>query len=225
MKVLVIGANGKTGRRVVAQMEEGPHDPVAMVRDPAQLAHFAGIGVETVVGDVERSIAPLLGGVDAVIFAAGSGSKTGPDKTVDVDRDGAIRTIDEARAAGVRRYVMLSSIGADPESEGRKISHYYRAKGAADEHLRESGLEYVIVRPGRLTDEPGREKIRAAPSLDDTEGPREISRDDVASVLIRSLDHPGVAGLAFEILAGEVPIQRALDRLAGWKVRAPGEET
>jgi uncharacterized protein YbjT (DUF2867 family) len=219
MRVLVIGANGKTGRRVVRQMKEGPHDPVAMVRDPEQRSFFTGLGVESVVGDVEESIAPLLGGIDAVIFAAGSGSKTGPEKTIDVDQNGAIRTIDEAEQAGIQRYVMLSSMNADPESEGHKISHYYRAKGVADEHLMESGLEWVIVRPGRLTDDPGREAIRAAPSLAGTEGPREISRDDVASVLVRSLDHPGVVGLAFEVLAGDVPIQRAMDRLGGWRVQ------
>lgn len=223
MRVLVIGANGKTGRRVVRQMREGPHEPVAMVRDPAQGAWFTGLDVESVVGDVEGSIAPLLEGAEAVIFAAGSGSKTGPEKTIDVDREGAIRTIDEAERAGVKRYVMLSSIGADPASEGHEISHYYRAKGEADAHLMASGLDWVIVRPGRLTDEPGREAIRAAPSLAGTEGPDEISRDDVASVLVRCVDHLGVVGVAFEILAGDVPIQRALDRLGGWKVQE-GEE-
>jgi len=219
MRVLVIGANGKTGRRIVAQMKEGPHEPVAMIRDPAQHAFFAGVGVASVVGDVEESISHLLREVDRVIFAAGSGSKTGPEKTIDVDQNGAIRAVDQALAAGVGRFVMLSSMGADPDSEGRKISHYYRAKGVADEHLASSGLEHVIVRPGRLTDDPGREKIRAAVSLEGTEGPSAISRDDVASVLIRSLDHPGVAGLAFEILAGDVPVQRALDRLGAWKAQ------
>jgi uncharacterized protein YbjT (DUF2867 family) len=224
MRVLVIGANGKTGRRVVRQMRDGPHEPVAMVRDPDQRTHFTGLGVESVVGDVEESIAPLLKGIDAVIFAAGSGSKTGPEKTIDVDQNGAIRTIDEAATAGVGRYVMLSSMRADPDSQGHKISHYYRAKGVADQHLMESELEWVVVRPGRLTDDPGREAIRAAPSLEGTQGPSEISREDVASVLVRSVDHPGVTGLAFEILAGDVPIQRALDRLGGWKVQV-GHDT
>jgi uncharacterized protein YbjT (DUF2867 family) len=223
MRVLVIGSNGKTGRRVVGLMREGPHEPVAMIRDPAQRAPFTSLGVESVVADVEDSIEHALEGMDGVIFAAGSGSKTGPDKTISVDRDGAIRSVDEARAAGVTRYVMLSSMRADPESEGHEISHYYRAKGAADEHLERSGLEHVIVRPGRLTDEPGRERIRAAVSLEGSPGPPHISRDDLASVLVRCLDHPGVIGMTFEILEGETPIQEALDQLSAWRAEAEGE--
>ena len=216
MRVLVIGANGKTGRRIVRQMHDGPHVPVAMVRDPGQQATFTSLDVESVVADLEDGISEVLDGIEAVIFAAGSGSKTGPEKTIDVDQNGAIRSIDEAREAGVARYVMLSSMHADPESEGHRISHYYRAKGIADEHLRTRGPEHVIVRPGRLTDEMGRERVRIAPTI---EGRGEVARDDVASVLIRCLDHPGVGGLSFDLLEGEVPIQEALDHLAAGRSR------
>jgi uncharacterized protein YbjT (DUF2867 family) len=127
-----------------------------------------------------------------------------------VDRDGAIRMIDAAAAAGARRFVMLSAMGADPESDGQRLSHFFRAKGAADEHLRASGLAYTIVRPGRLTHRPAAGRIDAAPTLG-REG--EISRDDLAEVLVACLDLESTQSKTFELLKGETPITEALKRL------------
>jgi uncharacterized protein YbjT (DUF2867 family) len=146
-----------------------------------------------------------------VIFAAGSGSHTGPDKTVAVDQEGAIRTIDAAAAAGVDRFVMLSSMGTrDPEAGAASIRHYYRAKRIADDHLQATDLAWTIVRPGRLTDDEGAGLVEAAEALDHR---GEISRDDVAAVLVACLRVPHTVGRAFEVLAGDLAIGAALEEL------------
>lgn len=208
MRVLVAGANGNTGFRIVERLKERGHEPVAMIRDPAQAPRFDDAGVESVVADLEEEVDHAVTGTDAVVFAAGSGGSTGPEKTVAVDELGAMRITDAAERLGAPRFVMLSSIRADPRSEGHRISHYYRAKGKADLHLRNSGLVYTIVRPGRLTDEPGTGRIRAAEVL---EGSGEISRDDVAAVLVECLEVEHTHRKAFEILEGDRPIREALE--------------
>lgn len=210
MKVLVIGANGNTGTRVVHLLKHRDHEPRAMIRHVDQKPKFDAMDTETVRADLEQEIDHAFDGCDAVVFTAGSGSRTGPEKTEAVDRDGAIRAIDAAAEAGVRRFVMLSSMGADPESEGHEISHYLRAKGVADEHLRASGLDYTIVRPGRLTDRPAATYIDADERLG-RHG--EISRDDLAEVLVACLDLPNTRGKTFEVLAGERPVKKALEAL------------
>ncbi|TVP54663.1 MAG: SDR family oxidoreductase [Gemmatimonadales bacterium] len=210
MRVLVIGANGKTGRIIVDRLREGAHDPVAMVRSEAQIQRFADRGVDTVLADLEEPLDPALEGCDAVIFAAGSGSSTGPDKTLSVDRDGAVRSIAAVEEVGIQRYIMLSAMRADPESEGDPISHYLRAKGIADEHLIRSDLDWTIVRPGRLTDEPGTGRVRVAPRIE-TSG--SVTRSDTAAVLVAALDHPSASRRRFDLLEGDIPIATALDGL------------
>ncbi len=209
MRVLVIGANGLTGRRTVQFLKEGPHEPVAMIRDPKQTTTFDKMEVDTVVADLEEPLDPALDGIDAVIFAAGSGSKTGPDKTLAVDRDGAVRSIAAVEAAGIDRYVMLSAMRADPASEGHPISHYLQAKGIADEHLRRSQLAYTVVRPGRLTNDPGTGKVSLASRLKPG-GSNSIPRDDVAAVMAACLDRPSTHRASFDILEGDTPIDEAL---------------
>ncbi len=193
-------------------LSSGQHEPVAMIRSAEQAATFDALGVSSVVGDLEEPLDPALEGCDAVIFAAGSGSRTGPGKTLAVDRDGAVRSIAAVEAAGIRRYVMLSSMRADPNSEGYEISHYYRAKGIADRHLARSDLDFSIVRPGRLTDAEGTGRIDLATAL----GRRgELTRDDLARVLVRCLDEPATIGRTFEVLNGATRIDEALARLGG----------
>ncbi len=210
MRVLVIGANGKTGFRVVELLVGGDHEPVAMIRDPRQAERFEALGVGTVVADLEQPLDPALVGCEGVIFAAGSGSSTGPEKTLAVDRDGAVASIAAVESAGIERYIMLSSMRADPASEGHAISHYYRAKGVADRHLARSDLDFSIVRPGRLSDEEGTGEIDIAESL----GRRgSITRDDLARVLVRCLDEPRTIRRTFEVLNGRVPIDSALSSL------------
>ena len=108
---------------------------------------FTGLGVPAVTGDLEQGVGKYLSGLDAVVFTAGSGGHTGPEKTLDVDQNGAIRLIKDCVTNGVGRFVMVSAIGADPNSESTRIQHYLRAKGVADGYLRASGLDYTILAP------------------------------------------------------------------------------
>jgi uncharacterized protein YbjT (DUF2867 family) len=212
MNVLVVGANGKTGRNLVkllAGMEE--HSVKAMVRNPEQIEQMRAIGGNPVLADLEKNLDHALSEVDAVIFAAGSGSKTGPDKTIAVDRNGAISLIDTALRYGITRFVMLSSMGAEYPQQGvKEMQHYFYAKHDADEHLKGSGLEYVIVRPGLLTDEKPTGKIIAQNKL---EMRGSITRGDVAQVLIDSLTMDTLKNTTFEILNGNIPIKEALKNL------------
>lgn len=210
MRVLVAGANGSTGRRVVERLARGPHQPVAMIRASGQRSRFEDAGVETVLADLEEPVDHAVAGCAAVVFCAGSGAGTGLDKTRDVDRDGAIRLADAAVEAGVERFVMLSSMGADPAAEGEGMAVYYRCKGAADEHLRGTDLVHAIVRPGRLTEEEGDGRIEAAQALGRS---GRIPRDDVADVLVACLEEPNVAGRTFEVLDGDTPVSVALAAL------------
>ena len=127
-----------------------------------------------------------------------------------MDHGGAVKLIEAARAAGVSRYVMVSSIGADPDAPGEDtFAVYLRAKGRADADLRASGLEFTIVRPVRLTDDPGTGMVAAGVSV----GRGEISRDDVAAALLAVLDTPSTIGKSFELTSGETPIADAIAAL------------
>lgn len=209
MKVLIVGANGNTATRVVRRLVDSAHDPVAMIRDVAHRAKFDALGVPTVLADLEYPIDHALNGVDALIFAAGSGGHTGKDKTVLVDHIGAIRTMVAASIAGVRRYIMLSSINNDVNSTS-PIAHYHKAKAHADNHLRETDLDYTIVCPGRLTDDEATERVAVTAEL---HGRGDTSRENLAAVLVACLDRPDTIGKTFSLLDGETSIDAALDAL------------
>ena len=206
MKVLVIGGNGKTATRVVRLLRDSSHDPLAMIRNPSQRVKFDELVVPTVLADLEYPIDHAVGGCDAVIFAAGSGGHTGKDKTVLVDHIGAIRAIVTAQVHGARRFIMLSTINADVNSESR-IAHYHRAKAHADNHLRETDLDYTIICPGRLTDEPGTGNVVISPEL---HGKGQTSRDNLAAVLVTCLDLPNTERKSFSLLEGDTPLDEAI---------------
>lgn len=209
MRVLIVGANGHIGRCLIKQMVSSPHHSQAMIRKPEQASELRDLGADgTVVADLTQDVQHALDGCDAVIFTAGSGGSTGPEMTDSVDRDGAMAVIDAACKAGIERFVMVSSMGADAPEEGpEEMQHYLLAKQAADRHLRESGLHYTIVRPGSLTDDEGTGKVDAAQDL----GRRgSIPRDDVAAVLLKLLDAPNTVGKHFELLSGEMSVSQAV---------------
>lgn len=208
MRVLVIGASGGTGSRVTRRLRDGPHEPVAMIREEEQAPRFEEAGVETVLADLEEPVDHALEGCDAAIFAAGSGAETGLDKTVAVDRDGAVRSMVAAEKEGVGRYVMLSAMGADPGSEGHRMSPYWRAKGIADLWLARSGMTHTVVRPGSLTDEEGTGEVDASEALGRSGS---VPREDVAHVLVACLEVANVENRTFELLEGDTPVRRALE--------------
>lgn len=212
MQVLIAGANGKIGRDVLARMADSEHQARALIRDADQTPELLELGAfETVVGDLETDCSRALQGCDAIIFAAGSGPHTGPDKTTAVDRDGAMRLIDAAEAAGVGRFVMVSSMRADkPETGPEHMEHYFHAKQQADNYLRASSLDYTIVRPGKLNEEPGTGRVEAAGRLDHF---GEIPREDVARALVETLTARHTLKRGFDLLAGEQEIARAIAEL------------
>lgn len=204
MKVLVIGANGQVGKHVVDKLNYYNHEPVAMVRKEDQVPYFEERNVQTVIGDLEKDFSHAYNGVDAVIFAAGSGPNTGSDKTIMIDQEGAIKSMELAEEKGVSRFVLLSSMAADrPEMGPEELKHYLYAKGRADEHLRNTSLQYTIVRPGGLTNEQGTGKVQADEHLNEGTIPRE----DVGNVLAFVLTNDNVIGKSFDLLSGDTDVK------------------
>ncbi|MGB7785941.1 MAG: SDR family oxidoreductase [Salinimicrobium sp.] len=212
-KILIVGATGSTGKRIIEILNNSQSfEPVAMVRKKEQQEIFDDMEVKSILADLEQEdFSGVMKGVKKVIFAAGSGGDTGPEKTTEVDEKGAIKIIDAAKKAKVKKFIMLSAMGVDEPASHPKLEHYLKAKAAADEHLRESGLNYTIIRPGRLSDDMGTGKVELAHKL---ENAGEIPRDDVAFLLIMSLADPLVQNMTFEAIEGEEPIKSAMIELS-----------
>lgn len=212
MRVVIAGGHGQIALLLERRLSERGDQPVGIVRNPDHVADLEEQGATAVVLDLERAsvdeLAAELHGADAVVFAAGGGPSSGAARKETVDKGAAILLADAAERAGVRRYLMVSSMGtdqADPDSDD-VFQVYLRAKAAADENLRAHDLGWTIVQPGRLTDEPGNGKV----SLDPTAEPREIPRADVAHALVAALDEPATIRKQFTLLSGVVPIEEAL---------------
>lgn len=212
MHVFIAGANGQIGQHLLRELAESDHEARALVRHPDQGPELQKLGaMETVQGDLEQDCSEAMRGCDAVIFTAGSGPHTGPDKTIDVDQDGAIRLVDTARTMGIKRFIMVSSMGAGaPEKGPEKLRHYLQAKHNADEHLKSSGLNFTIVRPGRLTDDEGTGKVAVSAGLENF---GQIPRQDVARVLLAVLDSDNTENRVFDVVSGDTPVPEDLARL------------
>ncbi len=192
MNILVAGATGKTGLRLVEQLKAKGHSPIALVRESSDTGSLAD-DVTLRRGDLTDLHSGVCDGCDAVIFAAGSGGSTSPEMTDKVDRDGAKRLIDLAAEAGVSRFVMLSSAGADDPDPESELGYYLQAKHEADEHLKASGLDFAIVRPVSLTDDDGTRDMRFG---DDVDPKGKAARGDVAAVLATAIDDDQWTGKA-----------------------------
>lgn len=215
MRVLVIGANGQIGKHVVKLLQESNEYTLrAMVRDDAQVAVLREQGVEAVVANLEGSvdeIANAAQGCDAVIFTAGSGGHTGTDKTVVVDLDGAVKSMEAAEKVGAIRYVMVSAIQAHNRDSwaNSPIKPYMIAKHFADRALVASSLNYTIVRPGGLLNENGTGKVTAGENLQRAS----IPRADVAKTLVAVLNEENTFKRSFDLVAGDTAIPDALKNL------------
>ncbi len=202
--VLVAGANGTTGRIIVDLLKVSKdYQPIAMVRDQEQKDRFEKEHVMTVMADLEEDLSHAVKNADKVIFAAGSKGKN----IIGVDQEGAKKLTDAAKKAGARKFVMLSSMGADNPSISEELQDYLQAKQNADNYLKESGLKYSIVRPGSLTDDGATGKIQLKQKFEDQGS---ISRADVAKTLVEVLDDDVRKNEVFEILSGETPIEKAV---------------
>ncbi|GAS84312.1 SDR family oxidoreductase [Paenibacillus amylolyticus] len=214
MNVLVIGANGQIGKFVVEQLvQEGKHKVTAMIRKPEQADMLKELGANVVIGDLEGSVEDLAEAMkdhNAIVFTAGSGGSTGQDKTLLIDLDGAVKTMEAAEQQGISRYILVSAYGADQrEKWSESIKPYYVAKHYADRVLFASDLNYTIIRPGGLKNEPGTGKIAVGTDLK----PGSIPREDVARVIVASLQEEKTYRMAFDLIAGEHPVDDALGKL------------
>lgn len=214
MNVFVVGANGQIGKHLVQMLQDSnEHTVKAMVRGKDQAETLNERGVEAVVVDLEGSvddIAEAAKGCDAIVFTAGSGGKTGADKTLLIDLDGAAKTIEAAEQAKIDRFIMVSAIQAhNRENWNKKIPHYYVAKHHADKILRASHLNYTIIRPGGLLNEPGTGKVTASENLTRDAIPRE----DVAATIFKALDEKNTYNRSFDLVTGDTPIADALKGL------------
>jgi uncharacterized protein YbjT (DUF2867 family) len=213
MDVLVAGGHGKIALRLLRLLAAEGHRARGLIRKPEQAADLEAVGAVAVLGDLEAdaSLAEYLQGADAVVFAAGAGPGSGPERKRTVDLGGAVKLADAALAVGVRRYVMISSIGADrPQVASGAMRPYLDAKAEADEYLMASGLEYTVVRPGSLTDEPGTGRVHLSRELG---GHGDVPRDDVAAVIAKVLDAPNTIGVTFEVFSGDHLVAEAVQSL------------
>ena len=211
MDVVIAGGHGQVALRLTRLLTARGERVRSLIRNPEHTADVEAAGGLPVLFDLEElgadALARALEGADAVVFAAGAGPGSGPERKRTVDLGAALKLIDAAGAAQVRRYVMVSSIGADDPGAGPEAMRpYLEAKAEADAALQASGLDFTIVRPGGLTDEPGTAKVTAGEDV----GRRDIPRDDVAAVLAGVLDEPRTVGKAFVVVQGDTPIPEAL---------------
>jgi uncharacterized protein YbjT (DUF2867 family) len=211
MDIAIAGAHGAIARRLTPLLVARGDRVRGLVRNPAHAADLRADGADPVVCDLEAAgpgeVAAAIEGADAAVFAAGAGAGSGAARKMTMDRDGAVRLLDAARAAGVGRFVIVSSVGAEsPPGDDDVFSVYLRAKAQADSAVAASGLAWTIVRPGPLTDDDATGRVRLG-----TEPFRDaVSRADVAAVLAAVLAEPRAAGLTLYIAGGADPVEEAL---------------
>jgi uncharacterized protein YbjT (DUF2867 family) len=215
MRVVIAGGHGQIALLLEERLSRRGDTPVGIVRNPDHVSDLEQRGAEAVVLDLEKAgvddLAAVVEGADAVVFAAGGGPGSGVARKETVDKGAAVLLADAAERAGVRRYLMVSSMGtdrADPTSDD-VFQVYLRAKAAADEDLRGRDLDWTIIQPGRLTDDPGTGRV----TLDPEAQPREIPRADVAHALVAALDSPATIRKQLTLLSGPVPVEEALSDL------------
>ncbi|MEU7134480.1 NAD(P)H-binding protein [Streptomyces sp. NPDC046261] len=220
MRIVIAGGHGQIALRL-ERLLAGRGDEVAgIVRRPEQAGDLLAAGAEPVVADLESAsvedVARHLEGADAAVFAAGAGPGSGIERKDTVDRAAAGLFADAAEAAGVRRFVIVSSMGADrepPPGTDPVFAAYLCAKAAADDDVRaRAGLDWTVLRPGRLTNDPGTGLVELSAG---STGHGEVSRDDVAAVLAAVLDEPGTAGRTLELIGGGTPVAEAVKAAAG----------
>ncbi len=214
MRVAIAGGHGQIALRLSRLLSERGDQVVALIRNPEHAEDVGRAGAEAAVVDLEHAattaVAEAVRGADAVVFAAGAGPGSGSARKETMDYGGAVKLAAAAEAIGVRRYVIVSSMGADPDAPGDDtFGVYLRAKGRADDAVRRSGLDATVVRPGGLTDDPGTGRVRIGENL-----PRgQVTRDDVAAVLVAVLDAPHTVGRTFDLIGGDTPVEQAIAAL------------
>ena len=208
-KTLIIGASGQIGKMATKLLLENEQNVVALVRDKSKLRDLDSPFLSIVEQDLEGDFSSAINGCDQVIFAAGSGGSTGPDKTVLIDLWAATKAATYSKEHGVKHFIMVSSIGADdPDAIDSDLKPYLVAKHMADEHLIHSGLNYTIVRPGTLTDESASLEVTTERPSDQSKA--KISRENVANALLHVATNSFNSNRIFELFDGDKPIKAAI---------------
>jgi uncharacterized protein YbjT (DUF2867 family) len=214
MRVAIAGGHGQIALRLATVLSQRGDEAVALIRDPDHADDVRKAGAEPAVVDLEHAseddVVQAIVGSDAVVFAAGAGPGSGPERKETMDYGGAVKLIAAAKQAGVGRYVIVSSMGADPNALGDDtFSVYLRAKGRADDAVHASGLDATVVRPGGLTNDVGTGRVNIAESV-----PRgQVTRDDVAAVLAAVLDSPSTIGRTLDLTGGDTPVAEAVEAI------------
>jgi len=211
MRVAIAGGHGQIALRLARVLSERGDEAVALIRNPDHADEVTQAGAEAAVVDLEHAsvddVARTIAGSDAVVFAAGAGPGSGPARKDTMDYGGAVKLIAAAKQAGVSRYVIVSSMGANPDASGNDtFSVYLRAKGRADDAVRASGLDATVVRPGGLTNDAGTGRV----SLGESRPRGQVTRDDVAAVLAAVLDSPNTIGRTVDLIGGDTPVAEAV---------------
>jgi uncharacterized protein YbjT (DUF2867 family) len=216
MRVVIAGGHGQIALRLTRVLSTAGHDVVGVVRNPDHEIDVVAAGGQAAVLDLEQvdgaTVADVLRGADVAIFAAGAGPGSGNARKDTVDRGAAALFADAAEQAGVRRHIQVGSMGADRAdslTDDATFTVYLKAKWAAEEDLRARDLDWTVLRPGGLTDDPGTGKVHLA----DKTGNGRITRDDVALVLAGLCETPAAIGRTLELVAGDTPVREALDNL------------
>jgi uncharacterized protein YbjT (DUF2867 family) len=214
MRIAIAGGHGKIALILQKLLSEAGHEAIGLIRNPDQAGDLLAVGGIPVVLDLEQisaeTLAADLAGVDAAVFAAGAGPDSGAARKLSVDRDAAVLLADAAVIAGIRRYVMISAMSADsfePDSDD-VFQVYLRAKSEADSAVRQRDLDWTIIRPGGLTDDPGTGLVHLAEST----GRGSIPRADVAALVYCSLVDGVGLHAQFEAIEGDDPVAEALTR-------------
>ena len=225
MKVLVLGAHGQIGQILVKKLQQSSFDVVCGLRSLKQVEDYQAHGYNSVLVDVEKDMTQLqkaMQDIQAVVFAVGSGGKTGADKTMMVDLDGAVKAIEAAKTMSVPRFLLVSAIGSQNRelwSYGQRNlstgNYYYAAKYYADVWLKNSNLDYTIIRPALLVNDAPQGQIDLAPNLElEVAGKvRTITRSDVAETIVECLKQPNTIKQSFDLSNGSTPIAQALANL------------
>ncbi|GEN46394.1 SDR family oxidoreductase [Alkalibacillus haloalkaliphilus] len=212
-KVLVVGANGQIGKHLVTFIQESDQlEAKAMIRKKSQASFFKDLGADVAVADLEGDIEDIKKAaedVDSIVFTAGSGPHTGKDKTIMIDLDGAVKTIEAAKQANVKRFIMVSSFDTTREaiqSAPESFAPYVAAKHYADKWLKDTNLDYTIVHPGLLTNDEGTGQV----SLSGQSEPTEVPREDVAKVIKAAVENDNTIGKSFKVVKGNQAVEDAI---------------
>jgi uncharacterized protein YbjT (DUF2867 family) len=215
-RVAIIGAHGKVGQQLMRALYDNGDDFVGVARGEEHAEDIFRLGGEGVMLDLEKTDAGTLGaaieGCDAVVFTAGAGPDSGVERKRTVDYGAAVLSIEAAKAAGIRRFVQVSAAGVDApadESRGEQWVAYVAAKRDADQALRESGLDWTILRPTALTNDEGTGRVEIGTSVQHGS----IPRADVAATIVGVLENTGTVGEQWEVTGGTTPVAEAIARL------------